>query len=150
MDAILDWRDADNLTRLNGAESNDYTQQGYRARDGDFTHIEEIQYVKGYSQTLLEKTLADLTVQTQTSAVYLPAANKNVKAALDHYQHRHAKTSKDGQKSHYHLTTNDVGDLFEIKSTATTDNTRYSVYAHVKLSADLAKPYSILNWREQK
>jgi general secretion pathway protein K len=49
VDAIEDWRDANDTTRLNGAESDDYLKLPvpYRARNGNFQDIDELLQVKG-------------------------------------------------------------------------------------------------------
>lgn len=49
VDSILDWRDTDNLHRLNGAEEDYYQslQRPYSCKDGPFEIIEELLLVKG-------------------------------------------------------------------------------------------------------
>jgi general secretion pathway protein K len=54
VDSILDWRDTDNLHRLNGAE-NDYYQslaEPYNAKDADFDSVDELLLVRGISPEL--------------------------------------------------------------------------------------------------
>jgi len=48
-DAILDWRDPDDLLHLEGAEDDDYRRAGlpYGAADGPFGSVEELRYVLG-------------------------------------------------------------------------------------------------------
>lgn len=48
-DAILDWRDPDDLLHLEGAEDADYRRAGlpYGAADGPFGSVEELRYVLG-------------------------------------------------------------------------------------------------------
>ncbi len=55
VDSILDWRDGDDLHRLNGAESDYYLSLPvpYRAKNGDFDTLEELLLVKGITQDLL-------------------------------------------------------------------------------------------------
>jgi general secretion pathway protein K len=45
VDAILDWRDEDDLHLVNGAEDPDYKAAGlpYGAKDGPFDSLEELQ-----------------------------------------------------------------------------------------------------------
>jgi general secretion pathway protein K len=52
--AILDWRDADDLHRLNGAEDDDYRSASlpYGAKDAPFTTVNEVGLVKGISPQL--------------------------------------------------------------------------------------------------
>lgn len=51
-DRIVDWRDADKLRRLNGAEQKEYQQAGlsYRPRNGAFLTIDELNL--GYCQVV--------------------------------------------------------------------------------------------------
>ncbi len=54
VDAILDWRDPDNLTRLNGAEEGFYENQGlpYVPTNGQFKALTELLLVRGMSAPL--------------------------------------------------------------------------------------------------
>ncbi len=59
VDSILDWRDADALHRLKGAE-NDYYQslpEPYKCRDGFFRYKDELLMVKGITKELYESGL---------------------------------------------------------------------------------------------
>ena len=49
LDSILDWKDADNLVRLHGAEDEYYTAlpKPYKAKNADFETIEELLLVRG-------------------------------------------------------------------------------------------------------
>ena len=58
VDSILDWKDEDDLHRLNGAES-DYYQSlphPYKARNADFESLEELLLVKGVTPDILYRT----------------------------------------------------------------------------------------------
>ncbi len=58
-DAWLDWQDADDLTRLNGAEKDFYEKQKppYTPRNGEVETVEELLLIKGFSQLLKETNL---------------------------------------------------------------------------------------------
>ncbi len=62
IDSILDWRDADNLHRLNGAEDDYYLSlsEPYQCKDSDFDSIEELLLVKGITPELFYKGLKDV------------------------------------------------------------------------------------------
>ncbi len=67
VDSILDWRDADDLHRINGAEDNYYERQEppYTAKNGDFDSIEELLLVRGISAEIFYRDLKDMfTVYT--------------------------------------------------------------------------------------
>jgi len=55
VDSILDWRDADNLHRLNGAEEDYYQSlpKPYSCKDGPFDTVEELLMVKGVTPEML-------------------------------------------------------------------------------------------------
>ena len=55
VDSILDWRDPDNLHRLNGAEEDYYQSlsKPYSCKDGPFDTVEELLMVKGITPMIL-------------------------------------------------------------------------------------------------
>lgn len=65
VDAILDWRDENDLSMLNGAEDADYEAAGlpYGARDGSFRSVEELQQVLGMPAWLFDRLAPYLTVE---------------------------------------------------------------------------------------
>lgn len=75
-DAVLDWRDADNLTRMRGAEEDTYRSRGlpYRPANGPFNVMSEMLLVFGLTPdmfwadplALIEADLASFYVQTDT------------------------------------------------------------------------------------
>jgi len=62
IDSVLDWRDADQLHRLNGAEDDYYLSlsEPYECKDSDFDSIEELLLVKGITPELFYKGLKDV------------------------------------------------------------------------------------------
>jgi general secretion pathway protein K len=59
-DSIEDWRDEDNLHRMNGAEDDYYEklEPPYEARNGDFESVEELLLVRGMTEELMYRDLA--------------------------------------------------------------------------------------------
>jgi general secretion pathway protein K len=94
VDSIMDWRDPDDLHRVNGAESEYYQSQPhpYTAKNGPFDMIEDLLWVRGVSAGLfygLEEdgirraALKDLfTVDSQLARVNLRTATAPVIHAL--------------------------------------------------------------------
>jgi len=89
-DSILDWKDADDLHRLNGAE-NDYYQslaRPYRARNANFEALEELLLVKGLTPEILygadgKKGLLDfVSIYGKANRINLNAAPREVLTAL--------------------------------------------------------------------
>ncbi|WP_296899354.1 general secretion pathway protein GspK [Thiohalocapsa sp.] len=70
-DAIVDWRDEDDLIQLNGAEDGEYADVGlpYGAGDGPFTSVEELRQVLGMTRALYQRLAPHLTVWTRTDQV---------------------------------------------------------------------------------
>lgn len=66
IDAILDWRDADDLVRLNGAEDDDYeaADYPYGAKNAPFDTVPELQQVLGMSYELYQRLQPAVTVYT--------------------------------------------------------------------------------------
>jgi general secretion pathway protein K len=63
-DAILDWRDTDDLVSPNGAEDADYDAAGYDygAKDAPFDTVSEVQQVLGMTRELFERVAPALTI----------------------------------------------------------------------------------------
>jgi general secretion pathway protein K len=63
-DAILDWRDTDDLVSPNGAEDGDYEAEGYDygAKDAPFDTVSEVQQVMGMDYELFGKVAPALTI----------------------------------------------------------------------------------------
>lgn len=83
-DAIEDWRDADDLTQLNGAEDGDYDAAGlsYGAADEPFHSVEELRAVLGMTRELYRRLAPDLTVHNRSGRVEQRFASAHVLAAL--------------------------------------------------------------------
>ena len=84
IDALLDWRDKDNLQRANGAEDSDYSEAGlaYGAKDGTFNSIEEITQIRGMTPQLFKKLKPAITIHSMQARIRLNTAPTNVIQAL--------------------------------------------------------------------
>ena len=62
VDSIMDWRDADHMHRINGAEDKYYQDlgRGYECKDGPFDTVEELLYVRGITDDLYHHRLKDI------------------------------------------------------------------------------------------
>lgn len=67
VDAIMDWRDGDDLRRLNGAEDSDYADAGksYGAKDARFETVEELLLVLGMTPAIYESVAPLFTVYSR-------------------------------------------------------------------------------------
>ncbi|HWL39485.1 MAG TPA: hypothetical protein VNO75_04540 [Gemmatimonadaceae bacterium] len=81
--AVLDWRDADDLHRLNGAEREDYIRTGASAlpANAPFSRVEELQFVHGMTPELFTRMIPLLTI-VGTGQVNMNAAPRPVLLAL--------------------------------------------------------------------
>lgn len=84
-DAVLDWRDPDDLHQLRGAEDADYAAAGrpYGAKDGPFDSVEELQQVLGFDRALFLVLAPALTVSGSVSPANIDFAPPLVRAALE-------------------------------------------------------------------
>lgn len=81
---ILDWRDPDDLRRLDGAEDSDYKAAGrpYGSKDGPFSSVSELQLILGMTPALYQRVEPALTVDIGTDQVDEQLASALVLAAL--------------------------------------------------------------------
>jgi general secretion pathway protein K len=90
VDSILDWKDADDLVRLNGAESEYYMSlpNPYKAKNVNFDSMEELFLVKGVTYEMLygseEKRglMNFLTVYSKTGKINLNSAPREILRAI--------------------------------------------------------------------
>lgn len=70
VDSIQDWRDADTLHRVNGAEDDYYLSRPtpYRSKNGDFTAIDELLLVKGMTPEILYGNVTNQQRRTELQA----------------------------------------------------------------------------------
>jgi general secretion pathway protein K len=71
LDLIEDFRDPDDLQHVNGAEDNDYEDEGleYGAKDAPFERIEELQQVLGMTPQLYEAMSRYLSVNSNSAGI---------------------------------------------------------------------------------
>jgi general secretion pathway protein K len=90
VDSILDWKDADDLTRLHGAESDYYMSlpNPYKAKNANFDSIEELLLVKGvtpkilYGDGKLPGLINFITIYSNTDKININAAAPEVLRAI--------------------------------------------------------------------
>ncbi len=84
LDAILDWRDEDDLRRINGAEAAEYQAAGlkYKPANAPFVTIDELQRVLGMTPQLYAKLVDSLTVDSHQAGINAAIASRQVLLAL--------------------------------------------------------------------
>ena len=83
-DAILDWRDADLLKRLRGAEEADYLAAGYSYKPANaaFQSTEELRLVMGMTPELFDKVAPLITIYSRQPGINAGIASRGVLRAL--------------------------------------------------------------------
>jgi len=83
--AILDWRDRDELRRVNGAEEEDYRSAGldYGPRNGPFQSLEELALVMGFDAPLYHAIAENLTIYSGSASINQAVAPPAVLDALN-------------------------------------------------------------------
>ena len=84
VDAVVDFRDPDDLTRINGAEDDDYSAAGlpYGAKDAPFEAVSELRQVLGMTQALYDRIAPALTVWSRRPGVNPDFAPREVLMAI--------------------------------------------------------------------
>jgi general secretion pathway protein K len=161
-DAILDWRDADDLRRLHGAEEADYRAAGYAYGPSNrpFQSIEEVQLVMGMTPALYSAIAGLVTVYSHQAgidpAIASPAMlnaipgldDASVAAILNA---RNAKGEESGipmyrvPSSPYF--SRSPGNAYCVHSQAhLLDGTVFVRHAVIRLTGDPAVPYVVQRW----
>src|SRR5450432_480505 len=83
-DAIQDWRDADDLTRPNGAEEADYRAAGfkYKPANAPFETVTELARVMGVTPAIYSRVADSLTVFSRQAGINPATASRTVLLAL--------------------------------------------------------------------
>lgn len=90
VDSILDWKDVDNLTRLNGAEDDYYTSlpNPYKAKNANFDNLEELLLVKGFTSDILygndekQGLINFITLYSSTDKININSASPEILKAI--------------------------------------------------------------------
>jgi general secretion pathway protein K len=147
--AILDWRDGDNLTHLDGAEDSDYLSSGlsWTPRDGAFSSVEELRYVMGITQRLFNDMAPFVTVYSEQAGInfeftapFLINAmqGQNITPAAARLSQGNNQSIIDAGSGTYHI----------YVSSANDEGTGASAEAVIRVSENGDKPFRVLYWRD--
>lgn len=161
-DAILDWRDRDNLKHNSGAEDSDYLAAGldYGAKDGPFNNVEELRRVMGMTEAIFRKIAPALTVYSHQPGVnplfapriVLMAIPGVTDTSIDAFlQERGEETAPNqivspGMDKRFITGVKDR--IFEITSTGIHNNSRVTLSVILQLKRGTKPPFMVLSWRE--
>jgi general secretion pathway protein K len=147
-DAILDFRDADNLRQLNGAEDAEYVAAGLRhdAKDAPFASTEELLQVLGMTPDLFERLEPLVTVYSPRRDVNLATAPPAVLSVLPYLTAERVRTILDQRAGNVAGARRfRVIAVTVLVEAITPDGTRFIREAVLRRSA--AGGFDILKWR---
>lgn len=151
-DAILDWRDPDQLRRLHGAEDDDYRAAGYAygAADRPFAAVEELQQVIGMSPALYHRIAPAVTVFSGQPNVDAAVAPRAVLAVLPNMTEAGidaVMAARAGRAAPAPFRPG--GAVFTVYAEARGENGGlYLREAIVRITRDPARPYLIHGWKQ--
>jgi general secretion pathway protein K len=145
VDAILDWRDGDDLRRLNGVEDDDYVAAGvaWTSRDDAFEAVDELKYLPGMSQARYDCLAPFVTVYSGRGGLNMEYAPPALVAALTGEEMPAAEPGEDGRGS------GPRNGTFHVYASASgSAATVAAIEAVVRVSRASQTPFTIVDWRE--
>ena len=162
-DAVADWRDADDLRNLHGAEKADYAAAGrhYGPANAPFETIDELRQVLGMSDDLFRKLELLVTVHSRQPGINVAVAPREVLLALpgatpeqvDAFLEQRRILLDQGLPAPavpgvQGLSAGAIVSAFSIQVEAVLgDNARFFRAAVVRLTGNPREPVAILDWR---
>ena len=144
VDAILDWRDKDDLTRLHGVEDDDYFAAGvaWTSRDGAFEAVDELKYLPGMSQSYYDCLAPFVTVHSGKGGLNMEYAPPALITALTGEEVPAAEADDDRASGPRNGT-------FHIYASASgSAATVAAIEAVVRISRTSKTPFTVVDWRE--
>lgn len=163
VDAIADWRDADTLRRLQGAEAADYAAAGRLTRpaNADFSTTLELRDVLGVDEALYTRLAPFVTVHSRAATIDTTAAAREVLLALpgvspqqvDAYIAQRDDMLSQGLPAPpftaaQALHASGTSTAYHVRVTVVLgDNSTLSRHAVVQMTGNPQTPVAILDWR---
>lgn len=161
VDAILDWRDPDNLKRNLGAEKDEYRRLNIEpsAKNGPFNTVNELLNVLGMTQDLYQEIYPYLTVHSQhkflnpkyadETLLYYFSDDENFKSNNDLNQNtdRNKAEVNDLISTYPELFSNVKRNTFKISSIATYNSSKARLDVEIILAPKGKNPYTLLSWK---
>ena len=147
--AILDWRDTDDLTRLHGAEANNYPsrQSGWTIRNGPFLAVDELRYVLGMTNQYFQRIAPLVTVYSGHPGVNLEFAPAELVRALTGERVNSVDYTLPGNPRSTPAQAVRAG-IFHIYAEASSETAKAAVEAVVRVAPTDDRPYTVLAWHE--
>lgn len=164
LDAILDWRDADDLVRPQGAERDRYEALGmpYIPANAAFQAVDELQHVIGMTPDVFRKLAGALTVFSKQSGINSTLAPRQVLLAMPGateenvgaYLAQREEMQSAGQTplpfpQAAGFETGAATQVYNFRSIAkAADGTQFVREAVAKVAQDPKRPFIVLLWQE--
>lgn len=167
VDKVMDWKDADEEIRLNGAEDQDYFAAGYAhgAKDAPFDTVPELVQVMDIDYDLYLKLEPAITVYSGRNNINLAFAPKEALMAIDGItglvadEYISQRQSTDDVNAElpflaegYSGQMRGGGTTFTVQSKATLPNGQWAeLNATVRLGGTInGKPFRVVRWRDNE
>jgi general secretion pathway protein K len=160
-DAILDWRDGNNLRSLHGAEDDDYAAAGldHGAKDGPFNCVEELQQVLGMTPALYKRLEPMITINSRQADVEFQIAPPEVLRAFPGLAPERAggpppsegfgRRGGQGSPQAGPRLPRGSGVTYTVRAAArVTKNVVSQIAATIQLTDLPRRPFSVVSWQE--
>ena len=160
VDAILDWKDQDDLKHLNGAEDAEYKAAGldYGTPDRNFFSIGELRYVLGMNTSIYNTVAPYITVYSGLSTINQDYASEELSAlfggsdnaSLDSISNDQVLSdSEQADSNNTSLIPGNASNVFHVSIWASASNgANMGLEADVDTTQNESQSYSILSWQE--
>jgi general secretion pathway protein K len=144
VDAVLDWRDRDDLRRLHGVEDDDYLAAGvaWTSRDGAFEAVDELKYLPGMSQSYYDCLAPFVTVHSGKGGLNMEYAPPALITALTGEEVPAAEADDDRaggpRNGTFHIYASASGSAATVAA----------IEAVVRISRTSKTPFTVVDWRE--
>ncbi|QPK64644.1 general secretion pathway protein GspK [Methylomonas sp. LL1] len=164
LNAILDWRDADDDTRTQGAERRQYQQAGlsYGPANSGFQSLEELQLVLGMTERIFNAIQPWITVYSGQAQVNQDQASPELLAILaEDLKQRNIQDAS--LQQHLDAVNNPDSDIMDSEQSAIGENQAFTIIAEARLHDEAASgleavvksqgienplPFETLDWKQ--
>ncbi len=153
VDALLDWRDKDELVRLQGAEEREYlaTHRSAGPKNGPFEYVEELGSVLGFTPRLVEELSPYVTIHSGLpgiNAKYAPASLLRLFSAVELVSVAGEEAESGREAATRTLFVEQESGVFEVLATARlSDGANATVQAMVRLGSAELIGFQVMSWR---
>lgn len=165
LNAILDWRDADDDTRILGAERKQYQQAGlsYGPSNNAFQNLEELQLVLGMNEAIYNQIEPWITVYSGMAEVNQRDASLELLAVLDQDLERRNIHDESLKKRLSADEASQDGEENDAEQTSISENQTYTITAEAKVRDEASavlevvvkyqdnqngSPFQVLDWKQ--